>query len=88
MALEKQAALHQHWKVGLQENTVLSQLELMVTVVVVGIGISAMANKRTGNACWRQELQEEEHAELENSIQALHIRMNSLSAQMLTTMDL
>jgi predicted GNAT family N-acyltransferase len=47
-----------------------------------------MANKRIGIARWCQELQEEEHGSIGKLVQALHIRMNNLSTQMLTTMEL
>jgi hypothetical protein len=47
MVFKQQATLHQNWKVGLPENPTLSQLELVVTVAVVGTGFRAMANRRT-----------------------------------------
>jgi len=68
MVFEQQVALHQNWKVGLPENPALSQLELVVTVAVVGMDTRAIVKRRTSNVCWRQELHKEEHAELDNSV--------------------
>jgi hypothetical protein len=53
----------------------------------VGTGFRVMANKRIGIARWHRELQEEEQVALENSVQALHIKLNNLLAKMLTTME-
>jgi hypothetical protein len=47
-----------------------------------------MVRHRTGTTQWRQEITEEEHAELVHSIQALQIQVHGLSTQLLTTMEI